>query len=366
MRTSNVIDTPMIHQLDLLVTEKCNLNCVYCFHKQRPIDMTDEVLQNCIDMLEDQIHPNIVFNFFGGEPMLMEDFCLKWMGILRERFPKCRFHFTTNGTIYSERLVNDWLINEEPILQISHDGVNHSKLRGSEDLVNKNLKRYLNAIPAEKITTRLTFTHDTVGDLFESVIYFYGMGVRRFAHQADVTNEWSPESIEEYYKQLDKIYDFIDKHPDLDVVFANCNKLGPKSRNRQCSMGRELVSLTADGNIYPCHRAVKFPDFKIGNVFTGELNRGKFAVLKMDGCSSCDAEDFCHQCFLANYEHNGSLEEPVTSGCDINKYEFKRLAEKYNYVKADLECALDLCSKAVNVLQDIKSNNKEILRVVNE
>ena len=86
----------------------------------------------------------------------------------------------------------------------------------------------------------------------------------------------------------------------------------------------------------------------------------------MDGCSSCDAEDFCHQCFLANYEHNGSLEEPVTSGCDINKYEFKKLAKKYNYAKADLECALDLCSKAVNVLQDIKSNNKEILRVVNE
>ena len=107
-------------------------------------------------------------------------------------------------------------------------------------------------------------------------------------------------------------------------------------------------------------------DFKIGDVFTGELNRGKFAVIKMDGCSGCDAEDFCHQCFLANYEQNGSLEEPVTSGCEINKYEFNKLAEKHNYVKADREHAMDLCSKAVHVLEDIRNNNKEILRVVNE
>ena len=367
MRTDNVIYEPSIHQLDLLVTERCNFDCVYCFHKQRPMDMTDEILQKAIDMMADQIHPRVIFNFFGGEPILMEDFCLKWMHRLRERFPECRFHFTTNGSVYSERLVNDWLIKEDPIIQISHDGINQARLRGHEELVTGNLKKYIKAVGVDKVTTRLTFTNETVGDLMESVEYFYGIGVRRFAHQADITNEWTEENIQEYCRQLDEIYDFMEEHPDLDVVFANCKKLTvSRVRNRQCSMGRELVSLTANGEIFPCHRAVKFPDFKIGDVFTGELNRGKFPVLNMDGCDKCDASDFCHQCFLANYEQNGSLEEPVESGCSINRYEFKKLSEKNNYVKADFEGSMELCAKAVEVLTDINSNNTEILRVINE
>jgi len=328
--------------------------------------MTDEILQKGIDLLEDQLHPRVVFNFFGGEPILMEDFCLKWMRKLRDRFPECRFHFTTNGSVYSERLVNDWLIKEEPMIQISHDGINQARLRGHEDLVTENLQKYIKAIGAPKVTTRLTYTHDTVGDIMDSLEYFYGIGVRRFAHQADVTNEWSEENVQEYYRQLDKVYEFIDEHEDLDVVFANCNKLMGSVRNRQCSMGRELLSLTADGDIYPCHRAVKFPEFRVGNVFTGALNRGKFPVLNMDGCDKCDASDLCHQCFLANYEHNGSLETPVESGCSINKYEFKKLAEKFKFVKADFEGTLELCAKAVPVLEDIKSTNEEILKAINE
>jgi uncharacterized protein len=327
--------------------------------------MTDEVVEKCLNLLGDQFHENVIFNFFGGEPMLMEDFSLKWMYRLRERFPKCRFHFTTNGTIYSERLVKEWLISEPSILQISHDGINQSKLRGMEDIVTKNLKLYLSEISPEKVTARLTFNHETVGDLYANVQYFYGLGVRRFAHQADVTNLWTKENNVEYERQLDKVYQFIDNHGDFDVIFCNCNRMtGSHMQDRQCSMGRGLLSLSADGSIYPCHRAVKFKQFKIGDVYSGKINRGKFPVLKMDGCSQCDAKFICHQCFLANYEQNGFLETPVESGCDINKYEFKKLSDKFKLTSPGSDYIERIVPSISNVLGDIKSNNNEILALM--
>jgi len=364
MRTTKVLYDPKLSQLDLLVTEKCNLNCVYCFHKQRPMDMTDEIVSKCLDMLKDQIRETAIFNFFGGEPMLREHFCIDWMHRIRERFPKCRFHFTTNGTIYSERLVKEFLVNEPPILQLSHDGINQSKLRGMDKEVSENLKRYLAAVSPSKVTVRLTFTENTVGDLARNLSYFYDMGVRRFAHQADVNNNWTDKNVQEYCNQVDKMYEFQETHTDIDIVFCNCNRLmnsGSIQDGRQCNMGRELLSLSADGSLYPCHRAVKFPQFKVGDVLTGGLNRGKFPVLCMDGCIECNAKTTCHQCFLANYEHNGSLEIPVKSGCGINLYENKKLSEKYDLITLSYEKSQNLIAKAVAVLDDIKSNNESVL-----
>jgi uncharacterized protein len=362
MRTNDFLSEPKISQLDLLVTEKCNLKCVYCFHKARPIDMTDEVMEKAIEMLLPQFRENVLFNFFGGEPILMEHFCIDWMHKLREILPKCRFHFTTNGTVYSERLVEDFLKKEDPIIQISHDGINHARLRGEEELVTRNLKRYIDAIGANRVTARLTFTNETAKDLYENAVYFYNLGARRFAHQADVTNEWTEGQLKDYCSQLDKVYEFIESHSDFEVVFCDCKRfLNSNFKNRQCSMGRELMSLSANGELFPCHRAVKFPEFKIGDVWSGQVNRGKFPVLAMDGCSECEANTICHQCFLANYEHNGFLEIPVESGCLINKYEYSKLSEKFGRFKVSDEEIENVISVSERVLGDVISNNKAIL-----
>jgi len=365
MRSSNVLHDPKIAQLDLLVTERCNLKCVYCFHKQRPLDMTYEIFEKCIDMLVDQFAEEPIFNFFGGEPMLREDFCMDLMSSLKERVPNGRFHFTTNATIYSEKMVEQWFKGEPPIVQVSHDGIHQASLRGQEKIVTGNLKRYIKDLSADKVTTRMTFTNKTVGDLLKNVEYFYDIGVRRLAHQADVTNEWTSDDVELYRTQLDKIYDFIDKHNDLDMIFCNCNRVNQsKVRDRQCSMGRELLSLASDGSIYPCHRAVKFPHFKVGDVFTGHLNRGKFPVLHMDGCSNCGAKPTCHQCFVANYEQNGFLETPVESGCHINIHENKKLAEKMNLITVtaeDMLYAEKVLPSFIGTLQDIADNNRDVI-----
>ena len=66
MRTNEVLYDVKIVQLDLLVTERCNLKCVYCFHKQLPKDMSYEVFERAITLLRDKFVESPIFNFFGG------------------------------------------------------------------------------------------------------------------------------------------------------------------------------------------------------------------------------------------------------------------------------------------------------------
>lgn len=95
--------------LFLTITGNCNCNCQYCFAKgcfpNRSMSETDAlyILRFAEEQLRARTIREIHIDFFGGEPFLCEDFCLK---IMRE-FTKLgsrygivpHFQFYTNGTI---------------------------------------------------------------------------------------------------------------------------------------------------------------------------------------------------------------------------------------------------------------------------
>ena len=43
-------------------------------------------------------------------------------------------------------------------------------------------------------------------------------------------------------------------------------------RLRGCGSGNEYVSVTPDGDIYPCHQFVGITEFKMGNLYDGTFN----------------------------------------------------------------------------------------------
>lgn len=346
--------------LDFLLSERCNLKCVYCFHKQRPLDMTEETMQATVDFLAPYFSEDITFNFFGGEPLLQLDLFIRWVKKLKLMYPKCKFHVNTNGTVYTDELAD--LCSNHHMLQLSYDGAQQGTQRGQQELVERNLKKFLEKCTAEKVVVRLTFTRSSVSSLFNNVKRVYELGVRQFAHHAEYSNDWTEEELHEYNRQLDKIHEFIKDKPDFYNFFCDCHSiLKNVDVVRSCAMGDTLVSVAANGDIFPCHRSIAFPKFKIGNVFERKFNRGKFAVLAINKCMSCEARAGCHSCFIANYQYNGSLEEPVKAACSMNIYEYKKKLEKFGEVyditktEASMLIAIDV------VLQDVgKTNNDTV------
>ncbi|MPM88001.1 hypothetical protein SDC9_135102 [bioreactor metagenome] len=106
-------------------------------------------------------------------------------------------------------------------------------------------------------------------------------------------------------------------------------------RIKGCGSGREYISVTPTGDIYPCHQFVGKTEFMMGNVFEGSIDqkiRKQFtraAVLSIPKCRDCWAKFFCGGgCAANNYSFNSDINIPYSIGCETER---KRL-----------ECALML------------------------
>ena len=81
-------------------------------------------------------------------------------------------------------------------------------------------------------------------------------------------------------------------------------------RMKGCGSGSEYVSVTPEGDVYPCHQFVEHTEYKLGNIFDGNLDdtrRTEFA-----GCNICTNPE-CEKCW-AKYFCGG--------GCAANNYKF--------------------------------------------
>lgn len=355
-----------VDSIDVIVTDRCNLRCKYCFHKKTPLDMSDETLEKSIEFLKPQLSNNCEFNFFGGEPMLREEFTIGWMDKIRSMGESFRLHIATNCTIYSKDLVR--IAKREPphFLQVSYDGINQNENRGMNEIVTENLGRYIEEIGGNKLTVRLTFTHTSVSDLSRNIEHLYDIGIRRFAHHATYDNNWTESELIEYNKQLDSMHDFLKTHPDMINVYCECKNAVRNRKIFRCAMGRNLLAISPSGDIFPCHYAVGYDRFKIGNVYNNTLNRGRFVSINMVGCNECEARMSCHNCLMANYVFGGLMSKPLKCTCSMNKYEYSKVKDEYESRFKYSESEEKIISSSIMVLEDIYNNNKASLGEINE
>ena len=355
-------DAIKIGWVELFVTEDCNLSCKYCFHKKEPKSMSESTLDKTLEFLAQYLTDDCVFSFFGGEPLLREDFVLQSSKKIRALFPKSKFFMSTNATIFSEQIAKLAADDNFTNIQISYDGLSQDVLRGSGELVRENIRKYIATAGIKKINARMTFTPETVANLCSDVENAYEVGFRSIMHNAEYSDKWKQEDVEQYRVQLDKIYEFAKDKSDLNVVFADCNASVANNPDKRCSAGKQMISVSADGWIYPCHRAVAYEEFRIGNVYDGKLNRGIFIGLRMNGCSGCEAVSTCHSCFMANYEYNKSLKTPLKCACDINIIEHKKAVQEFDGQFG--ENSIPTMNAMIRVLEDILDTNKQILKGV--
>lgn len=92
-----------IHDLEMIVTNNCNLDCTHCLRGQKNcINMSDDVIEATLT----QVRSVDTLNISGGEPTLALDAIRKIIDyIIEKRIKIDDFTLTINGTIYSEELL---------------------------------------------------------------------------------------------------------------------------------------------------------------------------------------------------------------------------------------------------------------------
>lgn len=337
------LDGPLYHHtylIELLLTERCNLRCRYCFaevdnRKQLMPEATAEVILRRV--LELPTH-RLFVEFSGGEVFLnLPTFTFAVEYLRRNAGDK---------TITIVAQTNAELLNEEIVAFCAAQGVQlsltldgpraiHDRQRinwaggGSYDKVVRSirlLQRHM--VPFGVIGV---VTGNSMGRAAEMLAHYSELGITRVKLNHLTPQGYSREAWPEigidglaYLGFMQEVYTWI-KANDGAVVESNLevyllNLIARTSQYRctrtACRAGAEFLVFDPQGDIFPCPRFKNNPATLLGNVFSAE---GRVDRLYLDNelvagiedrnvntialCGACEWRNACRGgCSLETYE----------------------------------------------------------------
>lgn len=303
--------------LELKITDKCNLNCDYCYYHDGKSheDMSFHDILKIIEYFKDFVIPQDTpaydITFFGGEPLLKKDLILEVVDHYLKQTDsaiRLRFHLCTNGVLLStdllkefqQRSIGIYLSLDGP--QDLHDTHRHFKDgSGSFATISQNLEK----IADFHRGIEQVISVQTVHGLFDSFLFFVEEGFRNIISIPDFSDHWTPESLEILKRQYKKILEYKKKDPrsyfsilddkirlmDQSLTYKDCS----------CNFGQHSYVVATNGLIYPCTRFAQ--DIADNQWSIGDIHRG-IDFSKRDGliskhkqdrkeCSSCAIKNIC-------------------------------------------------------------------------
>jgi len=284
--------------VQLSISSQCNLNCRYCYatdrieHGQKRMAISD--YKTLLDDIR-SVSTDVRITLTGGEPLLNKN-CFEIAKYAR----KNGFYvdMLTNGTLISESNINQIkeFFNE---VRISVDGSTqdlHEFFRGRNsynpminaiDLLSRNGVNY---------SLSMTVNKHNIHDV-EQMAKKYG-GYLNFAPLFPAGNAIQGEDIsitgKEYFRALKRS---AGVNP-LSYCESSLDH-AKQCRNCKCSIGDSELSVSATGDVYPCH-LLHYPDFLMGNIFEKSIVELYNESPIVDFCRSLTVDNIegCKTCFL--------------------------------------------------------------------
>jgi len=345
--------------VQLFLVEGCNLRCRYCYvgrngalaRDRMPLD----IARRAVDFAFSRAGRlrNVGVMFFGGEPLLHREaieFAVEYARTTARQLGKrVSFSITTNGTMVDGE-VADFLRRHRFGVTLSLDGPQEvqDSMRplasggSSSDLAVAGLGHLQAA--GIRCLVRATVTNRCM-DRGALTRFFESLGVRQvqLTYAEPRCGECGPYDIGPAA--------WGDASPREDALAAECAaaasggdgpKLSPFSRvladvhapirwALPCGVGRAVLTVGIDGQLYPCHRYVGMSSYVLGDLDQG-LDReklrsyyeGYFAVAER--CRSCWASGVCRlRCPWVYSGDDGEFRTLPDWQCDSARAEAERV-----------------------------------------
>jgi radical SAM protein with 4Fe4S-binding SPASM domain len=294
-------------------TYKCNLKCKHCFTdsgNQRNFELTLEEKKAIIDQMIDMGCYRI--SLAGGEPLISPHFS-EFVRYAVDR--NVDVSFTTNGTLFNDKIIN--LMNEVKMktVTISIDGgtrESHEKIRGRgtfDKTINK--IKYLRKNYDGKIALRLTMMKTNKDEVEQFIALADSLGCDkaklnciRPTGRAALNTELMINR-NQYVEIVKRAIECRKNYPSLDIVlplnpYDGCENDFIEDLGFGCVAGKDSMTIFPMGQIKACSQLDD--DFVAGNAKLDSLqdiwiNSSKFNFFRtMPGnstCSSCHLYDMC-------------------------------------------------------------------------
>jgi len=348
----------VVKALCLHIAHDCNLACKYCFaeegeyHGRRAL-MSFEVGKAAIDYLiaNSGSRKNLEIDFFGGEPLMNFEVVKQLVdygrSVEKDYNKNIRFTITTNGVLLNDEII-DYINENMHNVVLSLDGrkeVNDNMRptlndKGSYDITLPRFKKLVEKRAKDKYYyIRGTFTRDNL-DFSKDVMHFADLGFKLTSVEPVVGDESNPyalrkEDLPKIFEEYEKFaVEYADRQLQGDGFkffhFMIDLNQGPCviKRITGCGAGNEYLSVTPNGDIYPCHQFVGNEEFKMANIFDEEIvlpenlkNMFREAhVYTKEECKQCWNKFYCSGgCHANAINFNNDISKPYELGCEMQR-----------------------------------------------
>lgn len=313
-QNDSVSDKRMI----ILLNNKCNFNCIYCYSAHgrkipRPELSFEDIIPGIDYICKKQEklpdgYVNIRF-YGGGEPFMSRDVLIKTIKYIDERANKLNHHIKimTNGSLLKPDDI-DWLKKYNVSLDFSFEVLEDIQMaqRGNYKKVDENIKMVDSAGINYRIWTVVTPRNvNRLDEMLQKAKHSYP-NLKWINIELVVSDECTSMLQDEFLKSFFKVKI---KAQELGVIITNsridCFK---KPRKRHC---QPELCITNDGYYTICHTTASHPgqikdDFNFGNDLHSFLdNRNAVQEImrksSTNNCDKCLAKNYCAGgCIYAN------------------------------------------------------------------
>lgn len=283
---------------ELLITEKCDSNCAYCFdnyftkrNNKTALTMQKELIPDIISFIKKTSKNNspLRINFIGGEPLVNFSFLTEATKILHNEFsPLISFSINTNILQMSQEII-DFFRKYNFDITTSVDGLqeNHDKFRGNWNKVILNLVSLVSAYKdskRENIGIIFVINPETVQTLVRDFLQLADIySTVKFSINAEAP--WTPKDLNALEIELKKLYDISPIFRELTVnrILRGQNRPDPYF----CIHPENGVTINPQGKLFFCHRLTpksymmteEFSNY-YGDIFSGYYNSEYFTSQK--------------------------------------------------------------------------------------
>lgn len=342
-----------IYLMELLLTERCNLKCKYCFAEAsgKKEDMPLEIGCKAIDKLLELPAERFILKLGGGEPFLRFGLITKLIDYLkkgicnRKKATKILLESTTNGTLLDDEMV-EFIKSYGMRFCVSLDGPKdtHDKMRrfpGGQGSYEKTVtgieKLKEHGVRFRVITVVGRHNFNQARSILDHFISL-GITLVRFnpiLKTGSGRSEWDRKGIEpkEYFSFMKDVLQYIGESRSLseDNLEMMIRNLVVRTRDFNCMRslcGAGYTHITVDpkGDLHPC-ALLRSSTRQIcqGNINSIESLWISYAndpvvkemprriVSNIPGCKECVWRHFCEGgCTLSTLADSGTLYHPTS------------------------------------------------------
>lgn len=317
----------------LMLTYRCNLNCIYCYQKYKTTqDMTLETAKSVV-LREVQLareidnKDGVRLNLFGGEPLLKFDLIKElctwiWETITDVKIDIC---ITTNGTLLDDEKKEWFKEHKESIFLIM-------SVDGKDDVQESNRGCHSSSLPImwmiktmPNYLLSMTVPRKALANFANELIYFHEQNYRIDAKPAQ-GEDWQKGDGKIYENQLNILADYYLAHPEKTPMYIFretsyihlLNDEPNEKYGKTCGVAKELVAYDVEGRLFPCHHFLPNVHGRTNILnYLETLDFSDFSRFDDAECMKCDILKLCRTCCARNLNERGDVSRRDKRTCQI-------------------------------------------------